>query len=81
MQKQKSTIKNDELSFIMQLTLGAAVVAMVTSLGSQNIHPAITNSHEAASNDVVHKSEHPREVLHGHISLGRTRSAAVAGTS
>ena len=64
----------DDLSRKMQLLVGAAIVAMTTSLSTHHI-TVTAHGRPPTVNDISHLMEREREVLHAHTNLGRARYA------
>jgi hypothetical protein len=77
--KENNILHNEDLSLLMKLTLGAAVVSMVTSFSTHHITIQGHSQKPVTVADIGHFMEREREVMHNHSSLGRVRYPAVSG--
>lgn len=72
------TTKSEDLSNLMKIVLGTAIVSMATSMSTHHI---TASAHGPVTvGDISHFMEKHREVLHAHSSLGRARYATITGT-
>lgn len=81
MKKTKQHTFDDDLSAVMQATIGTLIVSLVTSFSTQHITAPADTSKAITPTEVSHIFEREREILHSHSNLSRTRYATVSGTS
>lgn len=70
----------EEFTKSLQVAVCATIGALALSFSTHHIlAPELPKGHKITTKDLTHHFEREREVLHGHVSYGRTRYAVVGG--
>jgi len=79
---EKEHRPTEEFTKGLKVAVGATIGALALSFSTHHIlAPELPRGHKITAKDLTHHFEREREVLHGHVSYGRTRYAVVSGAA